>query len=497
MTREAAIVEQTRDPLTAFRYSPDADCFFRGEDPLAVVEALPLLEALAILPAQGAWPSGDDLDPFACFSVIEGLSKASEAELRTAFRLQPDQVEFAVITPCAETGEAGASPRETTLLRVEAARIDTLADGLAQLVITTNGLAAIAEDLEAADPFLATRLRTAQADVERIATTLHGDLAQLRLVTLEPALRRLPRAAREIAQALGKDVAFTIEGEAVEADKQIAEGLFEPLLHLMRNAIDHGIEAPDLRRSLGKPVQGQIRLVLAREGKAITATISDDGRGIDPVRLRHLAVERGLLSDTQAEALDDKGALRLIFHPGFSTAGTVTDLSGRGVGMDAVQAAVTRLRGSIRIESTQGTGTRFCMVFPGHALTTRLLVIRLGTECFGVSLDQVVETARIATSAIRSVGTGQACVLRGETVPVLDLAAMLDLASMDDPVARLIITRVDGHPVALRVHGFAQRIDTVLRPPRGMLARTHGIMGSALLGDGGVLLVLDLAELAA
>lgn len=490
--RETAFLDQATAPLTAFRYTPDADCFFRGEDPLAVIDAVPGLEALAILPTGGAWPQAETLDPFTCFCVLEGLSSAPRAEVQAAFRLQPDQVELAVLPP---RKEAEAARPDSTLLRVDAKRIDALADGLGQLLIAINALSPLARDLEGASTVLATRLRSAQADVERIATGLHADLAHMRLVTLEPVLRRLPRAAREIAQALGKDIAFSLEGETVEADKQIAEGLFEPLLHLMRNAIDHGIEDAETRQARGKPPQGQVRLTLAREGDAITATLTDDGQGLDPKRLRSIAVERGLIADTQV--LDDAAAMRLIFRPGFSTARAVTDLSGRGVGMDAVQAAVARLRGTIDIESEPGAGTLFRLRFPAHALTTRLLLVRLGGETYGIALDQMAETTRIEADAIHPLGTGQACVLRGVTVPVVDLAALLDLPPADDPLARLVVSHVAGRPVALRVGGFAGRIDTMLRPPRGLLARTHGIMGSALLGDGSVLLVLDLPELAA
>lgn len=495
--REAEALAQAAAPLTAFRYTPDADCFFRGEDPLAVAEQVPALAALAVLPAGGEWPGIDALEPFSCISIIEGLSAAAEADVRAAFRLQPSQVEFAAVQPAPQQQTPGEPPRERATLRVDAERIDALADGLGDLIVAINGLAPLAEELEATDRALAARLRAAQAGIERATGKLGRNLSRVRLVPLEPTLRRLPRVAREIAQGLGKDVAFALSGETIEVDKQLADGLFEPLLHLVRNAIDHGIEHPEARRAAGKAAQGRVALAFRREGDAITATVSDDGAGIDPQRVRRSAVERGVLSQEAADALGDAAALRLVFRAGFSTAASVTEISGRGVGMDAVQTAVARLRGTIDIESEPGTGTRFRIRLPVSALTTRLLVIEVAGERYGVSLDQVAETVRIDASALMPVGRGLACVLRGSTIPVLDLAALLNAPPARGRHAKLVVTHVEGQPVALRVDGFGERIDTVLRAPRGILASAPGVIGSAVLGDGGVLVVLDLPELAA
>jgi two-component system chemotaxis sensor kinase CheA len=496
VAREAALIAQSKLALTAFRYRPDPDCFFRGEDPLTLVEALPQIVALAILPTGGAWPDAENLEPFVCHAIIEGLSTADEADLRTAFRFHADQIDLAIIQPGANDEDTASTPRPRGSIRVEAARIDALAAGMGDLVVAVNRLGPLAEEIVVTDRAMATRLRAAQAEIERVTAGLHRHVARIRLVPLEPALRRLPRAAREMAQGLGKDIAFTLEGDGIEADKQIADGLFEPLLHLLRNAIDHGIEAPEERRKVGKPAQGQIRLALTREGDAILATLEDDGKGIDPVAIRERAIGHGLL-DGNGAMPDDEATLRLIFEPGLSTAARVTDLSGRGVGMDAVLTAVTRLRGTIEVGSRPGTGTWFRLRFPAHALTTRLLVAHVGPERFGIPLDQIVETVRTEAAAIKPVGTGQALVWRGAAVPVLDLARLLAMEPAEGPLARLILTHHDGARIALRVDGMSETLDTVLRPPRGVLALAHGVMGSALLGDGSVLLVLDLEELLA
>ncbi|MCE7798162.1 chemotaxis protein CheA [Sphingobium sufflavum] len=496
MVREASAIAQANAPLTAFRYTPDPACFFRGEDPLSVVEAVPDMVALAILPVDGAWPASKAIEAFSCFSILEGLSAASLDVVRAAFRLQPDQVQFAPIAPVEAVRQASESHGESRMLRVDSARLDAMADGLGDLIVAINSLTPLADTAQQQDRALALTIRSVQASIERAAGKLHRDLSAVRMVPLAPALRRLPRIARETADSLGKAVTLTITGETLEVDKQIADGLFEPLLHLLRNAIDHGLETPDQRRAVGKDRDGSISLSFQRSGDTVIATLSDDGAGIDPHRVRQTAIARGLITQEAAAALSDAAALRLILLPGFSTAATLTEVSGRGVGMDAVQAAVARLRGTVEIESIIGKGTRFSLHLPANALTTRLLVVEVGPERYGVSLDQVLETVRVDRAALMPVGGGLACVLRDRTIPLLDLAALLHLRGVEGPYAKLLITQSSGERVALRVDGFGERIDTVVRPATGVLASARGVIGSALLGDGSVLLVLDLPELA-
>ncbi|MET3711734.1 two-component system chemotaxis sensor kinase CheA [Sphingomonas trueperi] len=506
MSSSAAIPDWARQladgaegPVVAFRYTPDPDCFFRGEDPLAIVATIPALLRLDIRPAEGSWPALDAIEPFRCISILEGLSAASPEAVRAAFQMMPDQIALHRVEAAAPAPatEASAESGPTTTLRIDAARIDALADGLGELLVAVNALAPLAAHVEAQDRALAAAVRTAQAGIERSAANLQRSVAAVRLVPLAPTLRRLPRLAREIAATLGKPIAFAIEGDGLEVDKQIAEGLSEPLLHLLRNAIDHGIEDAATRIAAGKPAEGRVTLTATREGDAVAITLADDGGGIDPARIRATATARGLLEAETADQLSDAAALRLIFAPGFSTAETVTGVSGRGVGMDAVQTAVEKLRGTIAIDSTLGQGTRFRLRFPANALTTRLLVVEAAGDRYGVALDQVVETVRVEQTALLPVGEGTACVLRGRTVPVLSLACLLGGAEVPAAHAKLLVTSVEGERVALWVDDFADRIDAVVRPPSGLLAGVSGIGGATLLGDGGVLLVLDLPALVA
>lgn len=493
--REKAALVGAGGPLVAFRYVPDGDAFFRGDDPIALVSTVPAIAALTILPAGGDWPDRDTMNPFACTMVIEGLTAAPLADLRAIFRLVPDQIALHALPESAIT--AAGPMTIANILRVDAARVDALADHVGELAVASNTFSALADRAGPNDPALALAIRAAQADLDRVIGAVHRSVSAVRLVPLAPALARLPRLVREIAADLGKTVAFTINGDQIEVDKQIADGLFEPLLHLVRNALDHGIEAPDARAAAGKPAAGNLSLRVVRDGEDVVVTLADDGAGIDPGRIRAIAIARGLIDQEAAVQLSDAAAQALIFAPGFSTAAAVTDISGRGVGMDAVQAAVDRMRGRIEIDSRIGTGTRFALRLPANALTTRLLVVEIGQDRYAVPFDQIAETVRVGRDRLVPLGTGTACVLRNRTVPVLSLAELLGGVEAGADPARLLVTRSSGEPVALRVDGFSNRIDATVRAPTGLLAGVSSVAGTTLLGDGGVLIVLNLLELVA
>lgn len=495
--RAAGLIAQATDPLTAFRYVPKKDCFFRGDDPFSLSTSVPDLLTLSVLPTNGRWPDLEHIEPFACYAYFEGLSASPLTVLQAHFRLVPDQISLAVMPPMHMDSSIAVGRQKQQVLRIETGRIDAIADGIGELIIALNALSPLAAEMHRIDPVTAASLRKAQAQIERATTQLSKTISAVRSVPLEPALRRLPRLAREIAETLGKRVTFTMSTHGLEVDKQLADNLFEPLLHLLRNAIDHGIETPEERSRASKAPDGQVALSVRREGDAILVTLRDDGRGIDPYRIKQVAAERGLLSESELGILSEAAALQLIFKPGFSTATVISEVSGRGVGMDAVRDAVDRMRGAVEVASVVDHGTTFHLRLPNHSLTTRLLIIEVGGERYGISLDQVVETVRLDPDKLIPVGQGLACVLRGRTIPILDLGSLLGHAVRPQGGTKLLVIQASGERVALRVDGFGERIDAVVRPVRGVLAGMTGLSGSALLGSGDVLLVLNLPELAA
>lgn len=495
LERHADAADAAGDDLVAFRYAPDGDSFFRGDDPLAVAAAIPALVALAILPTN-PWPELEAFEPFHCAVLIEGLSAAPIDDVRLAFRFVADQVGLSVV-PAARDIERSAQARAAKSLRIDAARVDALADGVGELIVANNALAHVAAQVDRLDPRLGGQVRAAHAALERAVADMRDAVTAVRMVSLGTSLRRLPRMVREIAEALGKTVELEITGETTEVDKGIADELFEPLLHLVRNAIDHGIEAAEVRSAAGKSETGALQLAIRRDGDSVVVALADDGAGIEARQIRDVAVERGLLEREAADAMEDHQALRLIFAPGFSTATSVSAVSGRGVGMDAVQSAVERFGGRVEIGSVAGQGTTIRLRLPLNAIMTRLLIVHAGGERYGVPLDRIVETASMPKECIVAVGTGRACVLRERTLPILSLAALLGNEEAPSALTKLLVTETAAEPVGVIVDGFGERIDGLVRPKAGLMAGVPGLAGTTLLGDGGVLLVLDLAELVA
>ncbi|MET7246653.1 ATP-binding protein [Methylobacterium sp. EM32] len=500
----AGLTARPDGAVTALRYLPRADCFFAGDDPIGLVRRLPGLLALDIAPA-APWPPAETVDVFACNLAVTLLTADPREAVDAVFRLVRDQVTTVTLAPpdpaapetdpAAEAaGGAEAAPRT---LRVDAGRIDALvalADDLATARAALG--AAVARAISGDDPAaMIPALRASDERIGRLSTELHREAVALRLQPLARVFRRFPRPLRDIARDLGREAALILEGEATEVDRDVAEGLFEPLLHLLRNAVDHGIEPPAARRDAGKPATGRIVLRAESRGERVEVSVSDDGRGLDPALIRARAAARGLMAPAALAALDTAGVIDLIFAPGFSTTTEVGAVSGRGVGMDAVREAVMRLGGRCTVESRIGEGTTIRLILPRAQSLARLLLVGIGPELYGLPMEAVDELARVPRERIRDHGLGAATVLRGRTVPVLHLAGLLDLPGGVAPAAetadaRLAVLRLGDERVAVEVDRFAGRLDGLVRPLPG-LAALPGFAGTALAGDGGLLLVLD------
>ena len=486
---------------SALRYRPAANCFFLGDDPLALVRAIPGLLALRILP-RVAW-SLADYDPFACNLDIQALSDTPAEMLRPLFRFVADEalvVDLAAAAQESETAQeaktaaAQAETPASRLLRVQSGQVDALAGLVDELFAARNRLSTLAE--AAGTPALARALAESEAELGRLAGQMHRTVTGLRLVKLDQTLRRLPRLAREVAAELGREVLFTIEGADIQVEKATVDGLFEPLMHLVRNAVDHGIEPPAGRIAAGKPAQGHVALRAMLEGAQVVVTLTDDGTGLDTAALRRVAAARGVAGLAALDAMDAAAVHDLIFLPGFSTAPRVTGNSGRGVGMDAVRAAVQAMGGQVGVAPAPSGGTVVRLVVPQSAAILTVVVVQAGGEGFGVPAEDIEETARVARATIQPVQAGQAFVLRGRTIPLVTLAGLLGRPAPDAaPFARIVIARLEGALVGVEVDGVGARQEVVLRPLPALLAATHGVRGSALLGSGAVLLVLDLAAL--
>ena len=380
-------------------------------------------------------------------------------------------------------------------LRIDAERIDALVRLTGELTVVKNAIGhAIRLDDERVS--LAESLQGHHAVLDRLVGELQRAVLGVRVLPLRNVLQRFPRFVREMSESLGKQVNLVIEGEETEADKTVVEMLFEPLMHVIRNAMDHGIEGPRMRLERNKPAVATIVLRASRQSGHVHVEVTDDGRGIDVARVRSLAAERGIVEVERLDAMSDAEAIELVFAPGFSTAAEVTGISGRGVGMDAVRSAVERVGGRVSIESRDGLGTSVRLTLPFSVMMTQVLTAEVGGQMFGIPLDSVVETLSVPTNAIEDVGAAQAFVRRNRTIPIYDLATLLSVSSsaVDQSEAVIIVAAVAGHLGGLRVDRLGERMEVMLKPMEGLLASVPGITGTSILGDGRVLLVLDLAE---
>ena len=386
-------------------------------------------------------------------------------------------------------------------LRVDMARVDNLVNLTGELLVAKNALGHAVQFAEGGGDRreLVGALRLQQAQLDRLTTELQHSMLNMRVLPMRQVFQRFPRVVREMVAALGKPTRLVTHGDATEADKTIVEGLFEPLLHVLRNAIDHGVETAAERAAAGKPPSATITLRAYRSGERVVIEVEDDGRGLDLDRIRAVAAERRVAEAAALQDMSDDQVAQLVFAPGFSTAREVGELSGRGVGMDAVRSAVERMGGQASLESRPGQGTLVRLSLPFTMVMTRVLTVEAAGQMFGVPLDAVVETLLLQTQDVRPIGAARAFVLRDRTVPLIDLGQVLDGAAPAAPHAELfvVVAQAAGQIAGLAVDRLGERIDVMLKPLDGLLANLPAVMGTTLLGDGRVLLVLDLPELLA
>ncbi|MDQ2103152.1 chemotaxis protein CheW [Azospirillum isscasi] len=398
----------------------------------------------------------------------------------------------------ADTPANAASPARRAL-RVDAERMDRLMALVGELVVAKGSLpylAREAQDGRSAEA-LAQGIKEAHGRIDSIVGELQDAVLRLRVLPLSRVFDPLPRLVRDTARRLGKAVELHLSGGETEADKDILDILGEPLLHLVRNGLDHGVEAPERRRAAGKPEVAAIRVRAFQDGGGVVVEVSDDGAGIDADAVRRKAVARGAVTAEQAAALSDAEALRLIFLPGVSTSDSVSDLSGRGVGMDAVRGAVEQAGGRVEVASTPGAGTRVRLVLPLTMMVTRLVTVETAGTLYGFPVTLVTGMQRVPHGAIRRMKHAESVVVQDEVVPLLRLRRLLNLPEDERERKGEAVLLVDlgGHPVGLVVDAFRERADVVLKPMTGLLARLRGYAGTAVLGDGRLLLALNLREL--
>jgi len=467
-----------------------------GRALLALKRAQALGAVQGVTPPQAAFES-DDFDGRFSFRLE---SSAAPAEIERAVRGAGDvehvsvggEERRAAAPRTAAAGAAGggvgapgeAVPEKSRHIRVDLRRLDELMDLIGELVTARGRLNELAA--ERRDP----AIDDVAIQISRLSGDLQAGIIQARMTPVWQVFDRFPRLVRDLARELDKQVAFRVEGKEIELDRAILDELGDPLLHLIRNAVDHGIETPAERRRRGKPPEGEIVLAAVRERASVAISVSDNGRGIDRARILERAKHEGLV-DPHAEALSDDQLLRVLARPGFSTADAVTSVSGRGVGIDVAVTRIRALGGSIDIRTEAGKGTSFVLRLPVTLAIVRALIAGVGRERYALPLTYVAETVEFGVQPTTIVEGREAIVLRDRVVPLVHLRRMLGVSGDAPPRCPIIVLEMGERRSGIVVDGMLGQQEIVVKgfdPPQGTLPV---FSGATIMGDGIPALILD------
>ncbi len=505
-------------------FRPHAQLFRAGHDPLRLIRELARLGPLEVRGDASEIPELANFDPESSYLSWDMRLRApvEQSQVQEIFDWVEDLCDLAIIPLLGAKSRSapalgaswpatpGPPPRSGALaydpmpavsggfathsIRVDTGKIDNLINQVGELVITQSMLGLLGRDF---DLSRLERLRAGLAQLERHTRALQESVMQIRMLPIGFAFNRFPRLVHDLSARLGKRVELRLRGEATEVDKTVIEKIGDPMVHLVRNSLDHGIETPEERRAAGKPETGLIELNAYHRSGSVVVEIRDDGRGLDRAKLIAKAVERGLIG--AGANLTDQQALELVYLPGFTTAERLSDLSGRGVGMDVVRRNVNDLGGGIEIESQPGEGTAFVLRLP---LTLAILdgqTIRVGDETYILPLASIVESIQVRPEMLNLVaGRDETCKLRGDFLPVIRLH---QLFQVENPRATrvedglLVVVEGEGKRCGLLVDDLVGQQQVVVKSLEANFRKVAGISGATILGDGAVALILDIPGL--
>lgn len=452
-----------------------------GTNAPGTVEPAPV----AIAPAPAAGGTIDDDEFEALLDALHG--QGGQPGVAVAAPVPPPAPAPAPPPAPAPAPARPAATAETTV-RVDTARLDALVNRAGELVLVRNRLLSLAA--RSGDEALV----IAANELDRVADELQTAVLGMRMQPVGRLFQRFPRIVRDLARQLGKNVELVLEGEGTDLDRSLVESLADPLIHLLRNALDHGVEMPDERKRTGKPAKARVRLAASQRGEHIVISVSDDGRGMDPDVLRRKAVEKGLLDAAEAARLSEVECYELVFRPGFSTAAVVSDISGRGVGMDVVKTRVAELGGSLKVSSRLGHGSELELSVPLTLAILRVLMVRVGERLLALPLGNVEEVFELAPAQDRMLDGRLVANHRGRALPLADLA---NWAGTGTPAGRHVVVLHIGHlRLGCLVHAVLGREDVMVKPLGPLFEDVPGVAGATVTGDGRLALVLDLAGLA-
>lgn len=513
-------------------FQPHADILRTGNDPLRILRELAGLGTLSVQADLSGLPDWTEFDPETCYLgwQIELRGAVAGAALEEAFAWVADESDLDIrplgtslpaTTPDTDDGSAvageliaerrradrrqapdrrSAPPSgDTTSIRVSTGKIDALINMVGELVITQSMLGEIGDQLvQGGANGLIEKLRDGLTELERNTRELQESVMRIRMLPISFAFNRLPRLIRDLGTQLGKQVELRMSGEHTELDKTVMEKISDPLVHLVRNALDHGIETPAVRIAAGKPPAGTLHLNAFHQGGNILIEIIDDGNGLDRQKILRKAVERGVISEAEAAAMPAEKVEDLIFQPGFSTADVVSDVSGRGVGMDVVRRNIQELGGSVEVRSQEGRGSRFTIRLP---LTLAILdgqLVRVGDQIYIIPLVSIIESLQARKEYINAMaGSAEVYRLRDDYLPVLRLYEIFNIQADANELTDglLVVVEGDGQKAGVFVDELLAQQQVVIKSLESNYRRVDGISGATILGDGSVALIMDVPGL--
>ncbi|MGI5880161.1 MAG: chemotaxis protein CheW [Syntrophomonadaceae bacterium] len=432
-------------------------------------------------------------------SIIKRLESISEISVFSITEIQveslsadtePEKPEIEAIADVDNMVAGKKVSKTKQTVRVDIDRLDNLMNLVGELVMHKGRLEQIGATEKLSD------LNETIEQIDRISGDLQSVVMKVRMVPIEQVFNRFPRMVRDLSKDLNKEIDFLIEGKDTELDRTVIDEIGDPLIHLLRNAIDHGIELPAQRVKFGKPTRGTLMLRARHEGNNVYIEVEDDGAGIDPERIKQKAIEKGLIGVREAEEMSREEDIELLFMPGFSTADQVTDISGRGVGLDVVKNKIEALNGEINVESKLGTGTKFKIKLPLTLAIIQALMISVRDEIYAVPLGSVDETTKITEADIKMIQNQEVIMLRGNVLPLYRLAGLLEVPAeaTGDDMYVVVVRRADKQ-IGLVVDSLIGQQEIVIKSLGKLLTGVPGIAGAIVAGDGNVRLILDIATL--
>jgi|Deesub1362B_J571_1020462.scaffolds.fasta_scaffold00963_12 two-component system chemotaxis sensor kinase CheA len=471
----------------------DKDCTLKSVRAyMAFRELRELGEIVKCIPDEEKLEDGNFDRSFSIFLKTSASDEEIRKRLKKVSELSKIEIHSGEASSAKEDKtKSGGDVKSVQTVRVSIERLDSLMNLVGELVISKSRL------FQIKNKYAIDELNETLAYIDKLTTSLQEEVQEMRMVEVRYVFDRFPRMVRDLAKKEGKKVDFVIEGKDIELDRTVLDEIGDPLVHLLRNCIDHGIETPEERVKSGKSETGKVLLKARRVKDHVEIIVADDGRGIDPEKIKRIAVEKGLISEKEAEKMSYDEAKMLIFTPGFSSAEKVTDISGRGVGLDVVRNKILSLGGTVELESEVGKGTRFVLKLPLTLAITKALLISAGGKIYAIPLNNVNEILNVKEEDISTVMGQEVIQLRGKILPVYDLLSLLGKATATNGkrARPVVIVEKGGNLIGLAVDELIGQQEIVIKSLDGKLRDVRGFAGSTIMGDGRVSLILDIASL--